>query len=362
MLLHGFAESDEPGETELETMNIAETVTELPSSPKVNSDRQMRVSIVICTHNRANDLRATLESLGNVEVPADCDAELVVVDNGSTDQTAQVVRHATLPQLKVTYLFEQWPNKSNALNQGIRAASGNILLLTDDDVRFPSHWLERMCRPIALNEADATGGGIRIAPHLRRRWMLEAFPCFCAALETTEGLEMPVLFGANMAFSRRILEKVPGFDVELGPGALGNCEDSLFVMQIRAAGYRLQMVHDASVEHFFDPARLQSKSIIKAARNLGRSEAYVHYRWKRGSLFSWRWGRVFRKTAAYTMRRLLRPKEWACEESAPYWAVDAVTAYWFFRQYCVEKFRSRVPARPSFVESSAVAGEVAMTP
>lgn len=329
----------------------------LPSSASPPS-KQMQVSIVICTHNRADDLRATLASLGGVDVPSGSDVEVVIVDNGSTDQTAQVVQEAQLPMMRITYLYESWPNKSNALNKGIRVATGSILLLTDDDVRFPAQWIEKMCRPIAYNNADATGGGIRIAPHLRRRWILEAFPCFCAALETTEGLATPVLFGANMAFSRKILEKVPGFDVVLGPGGLGNCEDSLFVMQMRDAGYRLQMVHDAWVEHFFDASRLKSKSILRAARNLGRSEAYVHLRWKRGSLFTWRWGRVLRKTAAYTVKRLFKPKEWACEESAPYWAVDAVTAYWFFRQYVVEKLKRRPSTDRELLHPSGFAPEV----
>jgi glycosyltransferase involved in cell wall biosynthesis len=325
-------------------------------------DRRMQVSIVICTHNRAEDLRLTLESLAQAEVPDQCDAEVVIVDNGSTDHTRQVVQNAQITEMRVTYLYDEWPNKSNALNRGIREASGSILMLTDDDVRFPTQWIEKMCRPIAANLTDATGGGIRIAPHLRRRWLLEAFPCFCAALETTENLQTPVLFGANMAFARKILERVPGFDVALGPGALGNCEDSLFVMQMRDAGYRLQMVHDAWVEHYFDAARLQPKSIMKAARNLGRSEAYVHLKWKKGSLLSWRWGRVLRKTAAYTVKRLLRPKEWACEESAPYWAVDAMTAYWFLRQYCTERLKKRVPADRALAHASDLARKIASSP
>lgn len=347
------------------TMSSCHTITPSQFGERRNDDvadaahRRLQVSIIICTHNRAEDLRLTLESLAQVAVPDQCEAEVVIVDNGSTDQTWQVVQDAHFSNVRVTYLYDDWPNKSNALNRGIREASGSIIMLTDDDVRFPNQWIEKMCRPIAANLADATGGGVRIAPHLRRRWLLEAFPCFCAALESTEDLQTPVLFGANMAFSRRILEKVPGFDVALGPGALGNCEDSLFVMQMRDAGYRLQMVHDAWIEHYFDAARLQTKSIIRAARNLGRSEAYVHLRWKRGSLFSWRWGRVLRKTAAYTVKRLFRPQQWACKESAPYWAIDAITAYWFLRQYCAERLKRRIPANRALAHASDLAREIA---
>ena len=47
------------------------------------------------------------------------------------------------------------------------------------------------------------------------------------------------LTGANMAFARRVLDKVPGFDRELGPGGLGFCDDTLFSLQLRTAGFRL---------------------------------------------------------------------------------------------------------------------------
>jgi cellulose synthase/poly-beta-1,6-N-acetylglucosamine synthase-like glycosyltransferase len=100
-------------------------------------------------------------------------------------------------------------------------AQGDIFVFTDDDIR-PSHdWLEHLCNPILSEAADAVAGAIAIAPSRRRSWME---PLHCALLASTDGWDArnpDAMNGANMAFSRRVLAKVPGFDPELGPGALG---------------------------------------------------------------------------------------------------------------------------------------------
>jgi GT2 family glycosyltransferase len=87
------------------------------------------------------------------------------------------------------------------------------------------------------------------------------------------------LIGLNMAFSRKVLEKVPSFDPELGPGQLGFADDSLFGMQIHAAGYRLLAVPEARIEHHYDLSRISREHLLKRARSAGRSNAYVDYHW-----------------------------------------------------------------------------------
>lgn len=74
-----------------------------------------------------------------------------------------------------------------------------------------------------------------------------------------------------MAISRRVLEEVPGFDPELGPGQLGTMEDTLFSWQLREAGYRIEMVTETAVEHHFDEERLTQDEFIRAAIARGRS-------------------------------------------------------------------------------------------
>src|SRR5687768_15493346 len=120
----------------------------------------MTVSIVICTRNRADSLRETLVSMGNCQVPSHLPSELLVVDNGSTDHTRQVAEQAALANMPVRYIHEPRRGQSHARNRGLIEAIGDIFLFTDDDVRVPETWIERMCRPIADNEADAVVGGV----------------------------------------------------------------------------------------------------------------------------------------------------------------------------------------------------------
>jgi glucosyl-dolichyl phosphate glucuronosyltransferase len=73
--------------------------------------QRVKVSIIICTRNRAESLLQTLESIGQCEIPADMPAELLVVDNGSVDHTREVVEQTALPNMRVRYVLE--PKKGN---------------------------------------------------------------------------------------------------------------------------------------------------------------------------------------------------------------------------------------------------------
>src|SRR5689334_325166 len=95
----------------------------------------MDVSIIICTVNRAAELRDTLKSLSLVRAPRS--TELIVVDNHSTDDTKQVVQSAAADfPFPIRYLFVRQEGKYAALNAGIRASTGHTIAATDDDARF----------------------------------------------------------------------------------------------------------------------------------------------------------------------------------------------------------------------------------
>src|SRR5581483_12381122 len=99
------------------------------------------VSIIICTRNRAQHLKATLESLNRVRVPSDLSAEVIVVDNGSSDETGAIVKDTKLRDFALRYSVEPRPGQSNARNRGLGIARGRAILFTDDDVRPPGEWL-----------------------------------------------------------------------------------------------------------------------------------------------------------------------------------------------------------------------------
>jgi len=244
----------------------------------------MLTSIIICTCNRADSLAQTLESLKSINVPEDLPAELILVDNASTDHTAEVVKSIHLPNMPTRYVYESRRGQVHARNTGITKASGEIILFTDDDVRPPLNWICGMSGPILSGKGSAVAGGVRLASHLERPWMTRLHR---AMLASTEGIarNSPAYFiGANMAFSRQVLSKVPSFDPELGPGALGVCDDALFASQIVEAGYEIAGALDVEVEHHFQKSRLLRSSFESTAIKLGQSLAYMTYHWRHQSI------------------------------------------------------------------------------
>jgi glycosyltransferase involved in cell wall biosynthesis len=234
------------------------------------------VSIIICTKDRAKHLKSTLASLSSVRSPEDLEVELVVVDNGSEDETVAVARRADVPFSAHRVVREPQPGLSHARNRGMEAARGKLLLFTDDDVRLPEQWIEGMTRPIRNGKADAVAGGVHIAPHLRRSWMKQWHRSFLASSERIEEEPLTDMIGANMCFGRHVLEKVPRFDPRLGAGALGFGGESTFADQLHRAGYHIAPAFDVVVEHHFAPCRLTRSYFLSAAERLGRSMAHIH--------------------------------------------------------------------------------------
>ena len=119
----------------------------------------MKYSVIIATYKRAADLRETLQSLAGLR--PDGPWEVIVVDNNSPDDTRQVVEEAarTFP-VELRYLFETKQGRSPALNAGIQAARGEIIVTTDDDVRVPADWLNRAAEGLDRLGCDYVGGRV----------------------------------------------------------------------------------------------------------------------------------------------------------------------------------------------------------
>mgnify|MGYP000874901911 CR=1 FL=1 len=239
----------------------------------------MRLSIIIATKNRAAFLRETFEALRSLEIPPGLDAVLSVIDNASTDETAEVVRSARLPRLRVDYRCESTSGKCRALNHALAHTRGEMILFTDDDVRPPPDWIAGMTQPLIDHGPCAVAGGVVIAPHLSRAWMTPLHRSWLAATDWLDPQNPRGMVGANMAFSRDVLQRVPAFDVELGPGALGFGDEQLFAYQLLEAGYRIVGRTAVKVEHHFEPGRLLRSSWLQAARKRGRAQAYCGHHW-----------------------------------------------------------------------------------
>jgi glycosyltransferase involved in cell wall biosynthesis len=242
-------------------------------------DCRVDVSVIICTKNRADSLARTLADVGACELPSTLTAEILVVDNGSSDRTAEVVAEASCGAIPVRMTAEPVAGLSRARNRGMAEARGSVFLWTDDDVRVPKGWIDTMSRPILGGSCDAVAGAVRIPEHLLsavRGTPLERRLGWLASTDHIDFEDPRSMVGANMAFSRAVLERVPLFDVNLGAGALGFHEETLFASQLLWSGYRIAGCDSltATVDHHFDVSRVDDDFVMRMAVAMGRSSAY----------------------------------------------------------------------------------------
>jgi glucosyl-dolichyl phosphate glucuronosyltransferase len=314
------------------------------------------VTIIICTRNRAQSLRATLQAMNSVVLPAGISGELLVVDNGSEDDTREVVQAAKVAAMPVRYVVERMRGLSHARNRGLDESRGRVILFTDDDVRPAPTWAGAMCSPIIEGVADAVQGMIRIPESLRKPWMQRFHSEMLASTESFTQSHIPYLAGANMAFGRHVLKQVPQFDPELGAGAIGFAEDGLFSMQLCEARFTLRLVESAVVDHHFDASRLTSGAFRDRAIRDGRSRAYVSHHWLHESF-----------TSVDARLRSLRVRVWRHAIRKPWGylssAVMTEADFWlyiqlgFWEQLLIEQQRPRRYAQRglSLLESAALA-------
>ena len=172
---------------------------------------------VICTHNRAEELRpcvAALEAAGF--------AEILIVDNGSTDETAAVVAELARSSAVLRTVFEPEPGLSNARNTAAAAARHELLLFLDDDARPAPGWREHLTWALADPSVVHAGGPVcALWPPSRRpgwpgrdlEWMLSVLDHGDASRDL---IPPDVLFGANWGIKRSALMAAGGFDPALG--------------------------------------------------------------------------------------------------------------------------------------------------
>jgi glycosyltransferase involved in cell wall biosynthesis len=270
--------------------------------------------------------------LATVTVPAGFKSEILVVDNGSTDGTRDVVqrRMAATPSLR--YVLETSPGLSRARNAGLSQTKGEIIIFTDDDLRFPQDWLPAMCDPIIQGKCHAIAGQVKLAPHLERNWMAPRHRSWCASSERLDPMNPDDMVGASMAFARSVLSAIPSFDPELGAGVLGFGEETLFAAQLRHSGRRICLARGEPVIHHFQEDRLLRKNWLAAAVKMGRSLAYVDYHWNHYTE-SRMHIRFCRAIARYYLWRTLKRRECSPAEGIPLWELALLERVHRLRHY-----------------------------
>jgi O-antigen biosynthesis protein len=219
------------------------------------------ISVVICTRDRPDRLRACLNELDRQEYPR---FEVVVADNAPADAAVRGLVGARQGRATCRYVAEPRRGLSWARNAGIAAAAGDIIAFVDDDEVPDRHWLAGIAGGFARGDAIGCVTGV-ILPERLDTQAQEWFECsgghimgrgFSPALFSRQGPQSPLFplppFGAggNMSFRREALERIGGFDVAMGAGTPACAsEDTLALTLVLLAGYRIAYEPAALVRH-----------------------------------------------------------------------------------------------------------------
>jgi GT2 family glycosyltransferase len=232
----------------------------LPSYPKV--------SVVVASYNGARTLKASLESLQRLNYP---DYEIILVDDGSTDATQKIASQAqgdapSPPLFCIRH--EKNFGLSIARNTGIAAATGEIVAFTDSDCRADEDWLYYLVGSLAGSEFVGVGGPNLLPPEDSRvaaAVMVSPGGPAHVMLTDREAEHIP---GCNMAFYKRALEEIGGFD----PIFTRAGDDVDVCWRLQEAGCKIGFSPSAFVWHY---RRSTVGAYLKQQEGYGEAEALL---------------------------------------------------------------------------------------
>jgi glycosyltransferase involved in cell wall biosynthesis len=207
----------------------------------------MDVSLIIATRDRCGQLQRCLDAVACLRFERPW--ELIVVDNGSTDGTAGVIQQfGQRTQFPVRYVFEAKPGLGNAHNAGIAVAQGEIVAFTDDDCYPEPDFLTYVWHAFEDPSLGYIAG--RITLHDPADDPMTTIESTCRyAFPPKSFIRVGSVGGANMAFRRKVLSEIGGFDPFFGPGALFNTEDVDAAARASAAGWKGEYRPEVVVRH-----------------------------------------------------------------------------------------------------------------
>jgi len=250
----------------------------------VTSPTSRGLTILFASHNGARTLPRMIAALERLDRPAR-PWRIVAVDNGSTDETAAVLK-AAAARLPMTVLDCPTPGKMPSLIHGAREVEGDLVVMTDDDVEPAPGWLTAYERAAdARPEFGLFGGPIRPAPleplsgwfDVSRRHHAELF----ARTDVGEGDSDPTkFFGPNFMLRREHLDLLSAIGAVLGPTFKASLrhtfpmgEDTQLMLTAISRGVRAYGVAAAAVDHLVRSYQTELDFMLQRAVRHGRGWA-----------------------------------------------------------------------------------------
>jgi GT2 family glycosyltransferase len=222
-----------------------------------------RVSVVVCSYNGGATLEQCLCSLAKLDYP---DYEVIVVDDGSTDNTPEIL--ACFPEVRAIHQSNQ--GLSVARNVGLQAATGSIVAYTDSDCVADADWLTHLVDQLLRSDAAAVGGP-NLTPDDGR-----VVACVAASPgQPTHMLESDQVAehipGCNMAYRREALLAINGFDPQYRKAG----DDVDVCWRLQDAGYWITYAPGAFVWHH---RRQTPWAYLRQQAGYGEAEALLHFK------------------------------------------------------------------------------------
>lgn len=238
------------------------------------------ISVNLCTYNRCEMLRMTLDSLLHQQTDEKFSYEIVIVDDGSTDGTSllvqDIIKQSSIP---IRYFREERVGVAAARNRGVKESQGYWIAFIDDDEVAEPNWLCNLIATATTNNADCVGGSLRLkilektnkplAESVRKQFCETVSLGWFQRRFTYSGP------GTGNALVRKILFDHLGlFDESLK--VVG--EDQDFFRRARQAGFKIMFAPNAIVHHFIPSIRLSSHHVLAVAQRHGKSLAFFDSR------------------------------------------------------------------------------------
>jgi L-malate glycosyltransferase len=236
------------------------------------------LTVLLATRNRSQVFQSVLESFCRLQAPS-CGWKLLVVDNGSTDQTPQIIA-SFANRLPLQSLTEPKKGKNFALNAGLEFVEGDLTVLTDDDVFPYEDWLIQLRSAADANPEFSIFGG-SIVPHWEvppPSWIGWADKGAAYAITDPIWQEGPIaancIWGPNMAIRSRVFQSNIRFNTSMGPQGANYLQggDTELTRRLEALGHQSWHVHGAVVRHIIRKEQLDKAWVMRRAIRQGRGE------------------------------------------------------------------------------------------
>lgn len=266
------------------------------------------LSLIICTRNRAEALGRCLENLSTFDL-ATVKAEVILVDNGSSDNTLAVMRtFAKQTECPVKIVEEHTAGLSRARNAGVRRADGDTIAFTDDDCYLGENYFRVASEVFEDEPYSYCGGRILLYDPTDAKYGVEERKTF--ELVPPNSFIPPGRFqGANLVVHRRVFDEIGLFDPELGAGTPFRCEDLDFVARASHAEFTGAHVPELVVYHHHRRKPGEDIQSLDAANDYACGAYYAKFLRRGHVSYLWGWlqeGLLSRKDVRVTIPKFGR--------------------------------------------------------